>query len=141
MSVPPGNNATSVNSPAKMGGEEACRLPRWREMLSRTIVLPEPPSNDETIIGAPNAPTESDSSTVDYPLLRVLLRDSRYPFRPKYAQRDAAFLLGKTTRTLRNWIREGLVPFHVEPGGRAYFTPQDIEEILEASAHKAREMR
>ena len=113
---------------------------RWEQMRESEIRLPNPESvpqpeplekrEDESV---------AETAPIDYPQLRILLRDSGREFRTKYYQGECAELLDTTTRTLRGWASKGRVPFHREPGGTPYFTPQDIEDILVASACHGKE--
>jgi hypothetical protein len=75
---------------------------------------------------------------LDYPQLRILLRDSGVAFKPRFSQAECAELFGKSTRTVRNWIRKAQVPFHLWPSGEPYFTPQDLEDILAGTARESR---
>lgn len=115
---------------------------RWEQMRELDLQLPdaEPDPTPELVEEQTDKHT-AETVSVDYPLLRILLRDSGYAFRVKYWQRETAGLLGTTPRTLRDWASKELIPHHREPGGKPYFSPQDIEDILAASARNGKEGR
>ncbi len=121
--------------------EKPRKAPRWESLKSLDVVLPEVDSTSTELVIAPSEVIPPEPVSMDYPLLRILLRDKGYPFRTKYRPLEAAALLDTTDRTLRNWTSKKLVPFHCEPGGTPYFSPQDIEDILAASACNGKEVR
>jgi MerR HTH family regulatory protein len=126
----------------KSSRNTASRTSRWKNIEGREFALPVAESDllprlEETPIDSPSTEIEP----VDYPYLRVLLRDSGQTFRTKYRPTEAAELLETTPRTLRGWTSKGLVPYHREPSGTPYFSPQDIEDILTASARNGKETR
>jgi putative resolvase len=44
--------------------------------------------------------------------------------------RGLADMMGVTTQTVRLWIRTGRMPYHTGPSGRAFFTDEDIQKIV-----------
>lgn len=44
--------------------------------------------------------------------------------------RKLADMIGVTPQTVRGWIREDKVPYHIGPTGRAFFTDEDIQKIV-----------
>ena len=44
--------------------------------------------------------------------------------------RGLAEMLGVTTQTIRLWVRNDRVPYHTGPTGRAFFTDEDIQKII-----------
>lgn len=107
---------------------------RWEHLQMHAIVLPEVESPSPALPEAQIEAVHSKVDPTDYPQLRILLRDSGLAFKPKFSQSEAAELLVTSTKTLRKWTRMGLIPFHVEPSGKPYFSPHDIEDILSNSA-------
>lgn len=41
-----------------------------------------------------------------------------------------AKMMGVQGQTVRLWIKQGKIPYHVNPSGRAYFTDDDLEKII-----------
>ena len=38
--------------------------------------------------------------------------------------------VGVTPQTVRNWVSKGMIPSHIAPSGRTFFTDEDVNEIL-----------
>lgn len=118
------------------------RTKRWEHMPKLDIRLPDAePEPAPRLAKTPADEPNNEIVLIDYPLLRILLRDKAYTFRTKYRQTDAASLLDTTDRTLRGWTSKDLIPYHREPGGTPYFSPQDIEDILVGSSRNGKEAR
>jgi hypothetical protein len=111
--------------------------PRWQEFQARTFMLPDADSATAAI--SKELPADkpcSETDPLDYPHLRILLRDRELPFKPIFSQGDVAQIIGKSNRTVRNWISKNLTPFHVWPTGEPYFSPQDLEDLLAPSGDR-----
>jgi hypothetical protein len=108
--------------------------PRWEALQGRSLILPIADSLSANVPDeSPSDQPSTQVDVIDYPRLRILLRDSGLSFRPVFCQKNAAELFGKSTRTIRNWIYTKQVPFHRWPSGDPYFSPQDLEDILTGS--------
>jgi hypothetical protein len=106
---------------------------RWKDFESSTFIPPDPETPAATIISNESPSAEEcleAAGSISYPRLRIHLRDCEKAFRPIFAQGDAAAIFGKNSRTIRNWIYRGQVPFHRWPSGEPYFSPQDLEDII-----------
>lgn len=73
---------------------------------------------------------EANTISTDYPRLYLLLRDSGLPFKPLFAVEDVASLVGKSSRTIREWTQKGLIPYSEWPLGGIHYTPTNLEEFL-----------
>ncbi len=113
--------------------------PRWKALQRRSFELPVADSP-----GA-NVPDESPSDQpcvqvdfIDYPRLRIRLRDMGLPFGAEYSQSEVSTIIRKSTRTVREWTQKGLMPSHYTPKGRPYYSPQDLEDHFAACERPSR---
>jgi len=107
----------------------------WQTLKDRTIEFPaacETSPSNEPSKASPQLPQD------DYPLLRATLRDSGLQFKPYFYLQDLALITGRSSKTLRDWIKKGQIPCHYWPSGSRYHTPHDLEDLL---ANTGREKR
>lgn len=92
--------------------------------------FPEPTQSSMPSMDPYRIESGAGSATTDYPSLRRWLHERGIQFKPVFAQGDVAGIIGKTSRTVREWTRKSLMPCHYWPSGEVYYTAEDLENLL-----------
>jgi len=80
---------------------------------------------------APTTPEESPAAiSVEYPRMCRRLRDLGLRFQFAYSQRVAARIIGRSTRTLREWSRQGKITCCRCLINDPYYTVRSLERYL-----------
>jgi len=78
---------------------------------------------------------EANSQTTACPLLERLLAEKGLQLKGIYTNRDAGKILGVSSRTVQDWIRQAKLRARDLPG-RGRFLSEDLELFLEQSLKK-----
>jgi hypothetical protein len=112
---------------------------RREQLQGSRFVLPDVDSDTAAVSKeSPADKPRSETDPIDYPRLRIRLRDLGLSFAAEYTQSEVALIIRKSARTIREWTQNELMPCHYSPTGRPFYIAQDLEDHFAACERPGR---